>query len=90
MFGILVFVYGGWVFIQGAMRELRPGWMTLISLAISLAFIFSAVVTFGYPGTPLGEGSSTLVTVVLLGHWLRTRSINQAQGAINELARTIA
>src|SRR3954463_770131 len=56
MFGTAVFAYGGWVFIQGAVRELKarlPGMMTLISLAISVAFVFSAVVTLGYPGMPL-------------------------------------
>lgn len=56
VFGTAVFAYGGWVFLQGAIQELRdrlPGMMTLISLAISVAFIFSAAVTLGYPGMPL-------------------------------------
>src|SRR5688500_4205587 len=73
VFGIAVFAYGGWVFIQGAIRELRarlPGMMTLIALAISVAFVFSLVVTLGFPGMPLWEELSTLVTIMLLGHWI--------------------
>jgi len=90
IFGTAVFFYGGWVFIQGAARELRdrlPGMMTLISLAISVAFAFSAAVTLGYPGMPLWEELATLVTVMLLGHWIEMRSIQQAQGALKELAK---
>lgn len=92
VFGTAVFVYGGWVFIQGAVRELRarlPGMMTLIALAISVAFVFSAAVTLGYPGMPLWEELSTLVTIMLLGHWIEMRSIAQAQGALKELAKLL-
>ena len=92
LFGTAVFFYGGWVFVQGALRELRdrlPGMMTLIALAISVAFLFSAAVTLGYPGTPLWEELSTLVTVMLLGHWIEMRSISQAQGALGELAKLL-
>ena len=56
--GTIVFAYGGWPFLQGAVRELRdrlPGMMTLITLAISVAFAFSVTVTIGYPGMPLWE-----------------------------------
>lgn len=90
--GAAVFAYGGWPFIQGAVREIRdrlPGMMTLITLAISVAFAFSAAVTLGYPGMPLWEELSTLVTVMLLGHWIEMRSINQAQGAIRALAKLL-
>jgi P-type Cu2+ transporter len=90
--GTAVFLYGGWVFLQGAARELRdrlPGMMTLISLAITVAFVFSAAVTLGYPGTPLWEELATLVTVMLLGHWVEMRSIFQAQGALRELAKLL-
>ena len=92
VFGTAVFVYGGWPFIQGAWRELTdrlPGMMTLIALAISVAFVFSAAVTLGYPGMPLWEELSTLVTIMLLGHWLEMRSISQAQGALGELAKLL-
>jgi Cu2+-exporting ATPase len=92
VFGTAVFVFGGWVFIQGAIGELRdrlPGMMTLIALAISVAFVFSLAVTLGFPGTPLWEELSTLVTIMLLGHWIEMRSIMQAQGALKELAKLL-
>ena len=92
VFGTAVFLYGGWVFIQGALRELKerlPGMMTLIALAISVAFVFSAAVTLGYPGMPLWDELATLVTVMLLGHWIEMRSIFQAQGAVKELAKLL-
>jgi Cu2+-exporting ATPase len=91
-FGTAVFIYGGWVFVQGAMRELRdrlPGMMTLIALAISVAFVFSIVVTLGYPGMPLWEELATLVTIMLLGHWLEMRSIAQAEGALKQLTKLL-
>jgi P-type Cu2+ transporter len=92
LFGMLVFFYGGLVFLQGAWRELRnrlPGMMTLIALAITVAFVFSAAVTLGYPGMPLWEELATLVTIMLLGHWIEMRSISQAQGALHELAKLL-
>jgi Cu2+-exporting ATPase len=92
LFGTVVFLYGGTPFVQGALRELRdrlPGMMTLIALAISVAFVFSAVVTLGYPGMPLWEELATLVTIMLLGHWIEMRSISQAQGALKELAKLL-
>jgi len=91
-FGTAVFFYGGLVFIQGAVYELKdrsPGMMTLIALAICVAFVFSAVVTVGFPGMPLWEELSTLVTIMLLGHWIEMRSIMQAQGALRELAKLL-
>src|SRR3712207_2876912 len=63
--------------------------MTLIALAISVAFVFSAAVTLGYPGMPLWEELATLVTIMLLGHWIEMRSISQAQGALKELAKLL-
>jgi len=90
--GIIVFVYGGSPFVEGAVREVRarlPGMMTLIALAIGVAFVFSLAVTIGYPGMPLWEELSTLVTVMLLGHWIEMRSISQAQGALKELAKLL-
>ncbi|MDP1861298.1 MAG: heavy metal translocating P-type ATPase [Gemmatimonadaceae bacterium] len=92
IFGTAVFLYGGWPFIQGAVRELKdrlPGMMTLIALAITVAFVFSAAVTLGYPGMPLWEELATLVTIMLLGHWVEMRSIAQAQGAVGELAKLL-
>jgi Cu2+-exporting ATPase len=92
IFGTLVFAYGGWVFINGAVRELRdrlPGMMTLIALAISVAFVFSVAVTFGFPGMDLWWELATLVTIMVLGHWIEMRSIDQAQGALKELAKLL-
>ena len=92
LFGTAVFAYGGTPFIRGAVRELKdrlPGMMTLISLAIAVAFVFSAAVTLGYPGMPLWEELATLVTVMLLGHWIEMRSISQAEGAQQELAKLL-
>jgi P-type Cu2+ transporter len=92
VFGTAVFVYGGTPFLKGAAREIRdrlPGMMTLIALAISVAFAFSAVVVLGFPGMPLWEELATLVTIMLLGHWLEMRSISQAQGALGELAKLL-
>jgi P-type Cu2+ transporter len=92
VFGTANFVYGGWVFLQGAAREIRarlPGMMTLISLAISVAFLFSAAVQLGFEGMPLWEELATLITIMLLGHWLEMRSIGQAQGALRALAKLL-
>jgi Cu2+-exporting ATPase len=91
-FGTAVFVYGGTPFLQGAVREIRdrlPGMMTLIGLAISVAFVYSAAVALGYPGMPLWEELATLVTIMLLGHWIEMRSISQAQGALKEIAKLL-
>jgi P-type Cu2+ transporter len=90
--GTAVFLYGGQPFIAGAWHELRarlPGMMTLIALAITVAFVFSLAVTLGYPGIPLWEELATLVTIMLLGHWIEMRSIAQAQGALAELAKLL-
>ena len=92
VFGTAVFAYGGWVFINGAVHEIRdrlPGMMTLISLAISVAFLFSLAVTFGFPGSDLWWELATLVTIMVLGHWIELRSVSQAQGALNQLAKLL-
>ena len=92
VFGIAVFLYGGRVFLQGAVGELKarlPGMMTLIALAITVAFVFSVAVLLGFPGMPLWEEVATLVTIMLLGHWVEMRSISQAQGAVSELAKLL-
>jgi Cu2+-exporting ATPase len=90
IFASTIFAYGGIPFIQMAGPEIRdrePGMMTLISLAISVAFVYSlAAQLFG-----IGEGFfwelATLIDIMLLGHWLEMRSVRQASGALNELAR---
>jgi Cu2+-exporting ATPase len=92
VFGTLVFAYGGWVFVRGAIGELAarlPGMMTLITLAIGVAFVFSLAVTLGFPGMDLWWELATLVTIMVLGHWIEMRSISQAQGALAELAKLV-
>jgi Cu2+-exporting ATPase len=91
-FGTAVFLAGGVVFLRGAAAELRarrPGMMILIALAIGVAFAFSAAVTLGWPGAALWEELATLVTVMLLGHWIEMRSIDRARGAVGALAKLI-
>jgi P-type Cu2+ transporter len=91
--GTVVFLYGGLVFLKGAWRELQarlPGMMTLISLAIAVAFVFSWVVELGLiAAEALWWELATLVTIMLLGHWIEMRSIQQAQGALQELAKLL-
>ena len=92
LFGSAVFLYGGLVFLRGALGELKarlPGMMTLISLAITVAFLYSIAVTLGWEGEPLWWELATLVTIMLLGHWIEMRSIGQAQGALKELAKLL-
>jgi Cu2+-exporting ATPase len=92
LFGVVVFAYGGVPFLRGGLDEMKhqlPGMMTLISLAIAVAFLFSAAVTLGFPGMPLWEELATLVTIMLLGHWIEMRSITQAQGALRGLAKLL-
>ena len=92
LFGTILFVYGGMVFLRGAAQEIRdrlPGMMTLISLAITVAFGFSIAVTLGVPGMDLWWELATLITIMILGHWIEMRSIAQAQGALKELANLI-
>ncbi len=92
IFGAAVFFYGGWIFLRGAVHELAgrlPGMMTLIALAITVAFVYSAAVTLGFEGHALWWELATLVTIMLLGHWIEMRSIFQAQGALKELAKLL-
>ena len=87
--GTIIFFYGGMVFIRGAVGELRdrqPGMMTLISLAIIVAFVTSWASTLGLFEVEIWWELATLITIMLLGHWLEMRSITQAQGALAALA----
>lgn len=90
LFAVIVFVYGGVPFIQMAGPEIRtrqPGMMLLISLAISVSFVYSLAALF----FNLGEGFFwelvTLIVIMLLGHWIEMRSVRQASGALNALAK---
>jgi P-type Cu2+ transporter len=87
--GTVVFVYGGLVFVRGAWGELadrKPGMMTLISLAIVVAFGTSLAATFGLFEIDVWWELASLITIMVLGHWLEMRAISQACGALNALA----
>lgn len=93
IFGVIIFFYGGMIFLKSAKSEIvakQPGMMTLISLAISVAFIYSALVTLGLvDGMDFWWELATLVTIMLLGHWIEMASVANAQGALNELAKLL-
>jgi Cu2+-exporting ATPase len=88
----VVYVYGGWPFLTGFSKELRagkPGMMTLIALAISVAYFYSAAVTFGLDGMAFYWELVTLIAIMLLGHWLEMRSVMGASRALEELVRLL-
>lgn len=90
VFAIAIFLYGGVPFLQMAVPELRnrrPGMMTLISLAITAAFVYSLFAVFAAPDTGFFWEMATLIDIMLLGHWLEMRSVRQASGALSELAK---
>jgi Cu2+-exporting ATPase len=90
--GTIVFIYGGIVFIKSAWGELKdhkPGMMTLISLAILSAYIYSVATTFFISGTEFFWELATLIVVMLFGHWMEMRSVTNAQGALKELAKLL-
>lgn len=93
LFGVIIFFYGGLVFLKSARAELaerQPGMMTLISLAISVALVYSLLITFKVvSGMDFWWELATLVTIMLLGHWLEMASVMNAQGALNELAKLL-
>src|ERR1700674_5471070 len=87
--GTVVFAYGGLGFIRGAWggpAEHKPGMMTLISLAIIVAFGTSLAATFGLFEIEVWWEVASLITIMVLGHWLEMRAISQARGALNALA----
>jgi P-type Cu2+ transporter len=90
--GTFIFLYGGSVFLVGAWRELQarqPGMMILISLAITVAFAASVAELLGLVGFALWWELSTLVAVMLLGHWQEMKAIGQARGALAALAELL-
>ncbi|MCF8030373.1 MAG: copper-translocating P-type ATPase [Desulfohalobiaceae bacterium] len=85
-----IFFYGGWPFLKGLVDETgkrRPGMMTLISLAISVAYVYSSLVAFGLPGRVFFWELASLIDVMLLGHWIEMRSVMSASGALQELVK---
>src|SRR5439155_18337103 len=89
VFGSAVFLYGGRVFLAGGWAEARsrrPGMMLLISMGLVVAFGGSVATSLGLLNVDLWPELSTLVSIMLLGHWLEMRSLGQAQGALAALA----
>jgi Cu2+-exporting ATPase len=87
-----VFFYGGWPFLKGLADELRaknPGMMTLIAVAITVAYAYSSAVVFGLAGTIFFWELATLIDIMLLGHWLEMRSVMSASRALEELAKLL-
>jgi Cu2+-exporting ATPase len=87
-FATVVFFYGGWPFLSGIVTELRakaPGMMTLIAVAITVAYVYSSFVVFGLSGDAFFWETATLIDVMLLGHWLEMRSIMGASRALELL-----
>src|SRR5674476_67502 len=85
-----VYFYGGYPFLKGIVNELRarlPGMMTLIAVAITTAYLYSTAITFGLSGGVLFWELSTLIDIMLLGHWIEMRSVLGASQALEELAK---
>ena len=89
-FASVIFFYGGWPFLRGLVDELRqklPGMMTLIALAITVAYGYSSVVVFGLEGQVFFWELATLIDIMLLGHWIEMRSVMGASSALEELVK---
>ena len=89
-FASAVFWYGGWPFLKGfvaEMKDRRPGMMTLISVAVATAYLYSGAVVFGLAGKMFFWELATLVDIMLLGHWIEMKSVMGASKALEELAK---
>ena len=87
-FATAIYLFGGWPFLKGLAAELgrgRPGMMTLVGLAISVAYIYSAAVVFGLSGSVFFWETATLIDIMLLGHWIEMRSVLGASRALEQL-----
>lgn len=87
-----VYFYGGYPFLTGIVRELKsrtPGMMTLIAVAITVAYLYSAAVIFGTPGEGFFWELATLIDIMLLGHWIEMRSVLGASRALEDLAQML-
>jgi P-type Cu2+ transporter len=88
----IIFFYGGWVFIASAFREFKaklPGMMTLIALAISVAYVYSVYIVLSGGTETLFWELATLITIMLLGHWMEMRAVSGAQSALKELSKLL-
>lgn len=91
-FASAVYFYGGWPFLTGLVDELRrrlPGMMTLVGLAITVAYVYSTVVVFGLSGSVFFWETATLIDIMLLGHWIEMRSVLGASRALEQLVRLL-
>ena len=92
LFSSIIFFFGGLVFLRGALAELRarrPGMMTLIAMAISVAYVYSVATEFLISGEGFFWELSTLITIMLLGHWLEMVSIKRAESALDAIAKLL-
>jgi P-type Cu2+ transporter len=92
LFGLssVVFFYGGWPFLKGwrdEMKKWKPGMMTLIGFAISVAYVYSAAIVFGLEGMDFFWELATLILIMLLGHWVEMKSISGASGELELLVK---
>lgn len=86
----VIFFYGGWPFLKGGYNEIKsgsPGMMTLIGLAITVAYVYSTAIVFGLEGKVFFWELASLIDIMLLGHWIEMRSIMGAGKALKELAK---
>lgn len=88
---IAIYGYGGWIFLKGAWQEMQSkiGMMTLIALAITVAFIYSLAVSLGLTGMPFYWELATLIDIMLLGHWIEMASVQGASKALEELTELV-
>ncbi|MDK2946464.1 copper-translocating P-type ATPase [Geotoga petraea] len=87
-----IYFYGGWPFLKGSFYELsdkKPGMMTLIAVAITVAFVYSSAVSFGLPGKTFYWELVTLIDIMLVGHWIEMRSVQGASKALEKLMKLI-
>jgi Cu2+-exporting ATPase len=92
VFSTIIFFYGGLVFLKGAAGEIKaklPGMMTLISLAIITAYSYSVATLFLIPGDGFFWELATLVTIMLLGHWLEMASVQKAESALDAISKLL-
>ncbi|UUI05519.1 copper-translocating P-type ATPase [Oceanobacillus jeddahense] len=84
----IIFFYGGWPFLTGAIDELKqksPGMMTLIGFAITVAYVYSAATVLGLEGHDLFWELATLIVIMLLGHWVEMKSVSKASDSMESL-----
>lgn len=87
-----IYFYGGWPFLKGSFNEMtnkKPGMMTLIAVAITVAFVYSSAVSFGLPGKTFYWELVTLIDIMLVGHWIEMRSVQGASKALEKLMKLI-